>query len=261
MENKREIYLSLGEIKDTNSKREIIEIQDLWPSIALAGLKTPLIVKNVDGEWQLESGSRRLAALKYLKQNNISPPGLEDFSKIPCWDDSGNELDPDLARLVTNVQKELPPSARGKALRDLATNPDTPTPIGILSKAIGIPEAKVMLLIDLANASPEIQKKVDRGELCLSAFSRLRTAPKEVVEEITEQEGRVTVEKTNRIIKRANASNDALIQFEEQTTVQMLNDIFQKLDGIVHEQRLGAREKFLVDKILMLLQERTNGNN
>ena len=76
--------IPLSKIVDKNSKRQRIEIADLWPSIAAHGLREPLVVRrHKHGRYRLESGSRRCAALKYLRREGIDVPNIGEDWHVP----------------------------------------------------------------------------------------------------------------------------------------------------------------------------------
>lgn len=225
-----------------------IEIQDLVVSIAAVGMLVPLLVSdNHDGTYTILSGNRRYAALKSLKGGGIQSDDTLNYDAISCFL-VDEDKDPDLVVLAANVQEDFPPSILGQKFVDLIVEggfkPRT------LAQVRGITLAKVELHMALAGSDKKIRKKVDKGELSLTAFKALRDAPAEVKQDIAQREGVVTVSQTKTAIKQAKwqDAGQALVP-DEPSIVERLNEIHDYITGLVTSGKLGIRERHVLGQI------------
>jgi hypothetical protein len=125
---------------------------------------------------------------------------------IPCYINNGladadaehSDAEISVYQLAGNVQEQLPPSRVAERLREVVLDQYwTPLNAG---RALGMTPRQVQVMLWLAEATPAIRARVDRGDLSLSAFAALRTAPEEMrtEEEAREDGDRTTVDSVRR---------------------------------------------------------------
>lgn len=231
-------YIPLGEmIGNPRDPREQKDSTSLQESIKLSGLLQPLrgYYDSMLEKYIVVVGNTRLTALRELKKAGVEVPDL-DWDKIPFMQDKApvHEDDVLVQAVAANVQKELRPVEKGKALARLMLGERIP-----FLKAcqhFGLTPAQGQDYLALVEAPPAIQAKVNRGEVSMSAWKSLRAAPVEVQEAVAEVEGRVTVDKAKRIAAKAKENGQvesqdlqAIVETDDMKDLQEAIDVVKRI--------------------------------
>lgn len=150
-----------------NPRGEIHDTTDLQLAMGLLGQIEDIKVRESEeheGYYELISGHRRLTAAKAIGWEEISislDNGSDTFAKM----------------VAANVRKDIAPTKLGAALRKLIT--ENNWGITKSAQAAGLKPDKAQLYIDLLEAPESLQKRVDKGEISVSAWKALRNQSKE----------------------------------------------------------------------------------
>jgi len=252
-------YVPLRRLNDTaNVRGDTRHTEDLQDAIVAVGLVNPLTVyeDNRPGWYQVVSGGRRLSALRSLHRAKRVVPGLK-FNEIPCRliDRPENEEDGLVYMVAANSQRELPHSDIGRALKQLMLGKRWT--LVKTASAWGITPAKARIYLELAHADYAIQKRVDAGEISLSAFSKLTSAPPQVMEEAARIDGRITVKKARKMVVGAEVRSTALaiVVNDEPDIVGILSGVKMALTKIMKLPALSIREKNALAEIREIVNE------
>lgn len=147
----------------------------LQQSMRLIGQDVPIKVFSgpaldvPEGYYGLIDGQRRLTAAKALSWKEIR------IEVLPAPDTLADLL---ALMLASDVTEPFRPSELGRALAQLAR--DHLWGIEKVAAVRGLKASEAQLLVDLAFAPPEVQQRVDSGEMSLSAWKVLRDKPESV---------------------------------------------------------------------------------
>lgn len=243
-------YIPLGEmVGNPNDPREKKDSTGLQESIKTSGLLQPLrgYYSSDLEKYVVIVGNTRLTALRELKKAGIDVPGL-DWDKIPFMQDKAPEHEDDalVQAVAANVQKELRPVEIGKALKHLMVSDRVP-----FLKAVqhfGLTPAQGQDYLALVEAPPAIQTKVNRGEISMSAWKSIKTAPVEVQEAVAEVDGKVTVDKAKRVAAKARENNGQVPSQDLQAIVETddMKDLQEAIDIVkrIATARCGKDERY-----------------
>jgi ParB-like chromosome segregation protein Spo0J len=253
------IYVPINRLSDNgNVRSDTRHTSELQDAIVAVGLVNPLTVfeGSKEGWYQVVSGGRRLSALRALHRARRIVPGLK-FTEIPCRliDKPESEEDGLVYMVAANSQRELPHSDVGRALKLLMLGKRWT--LVKTASAWGITPTKARLYLELAHADHEIQRRVDAGEISLSAFGKLASAPPEVMEEAANTDGRITVEKARKMAADAEVKSTALgiVVNDEPDIVAILSGIKIALTKIMKLPALSMREKNVLVEIREIVNE------
>lgn len=255
-----DIYVALEALfVEDNPRGDIHDTTGLQGSISLVGLLTPLHVRElVDeagrGEYEVVSGARRLTALKALARDGVPVPNLM-YSEIPCILVEQDEEDIPALKLAANLHEDLPPSKVGQYfIETLLAEQWTDVK---LARAYGVSTARARLFMLLAQADPTVRKKVDSGEMSLTAFKTLSAASPEVQRETVKTDGKVTVAKAKKAVKDSQSKRqDGFTDFvqDEPSILEILHNVKTALEMVTGMPDLGPREQYVLDQIRQLLE-------
>lgn len=210
------------------------EIRELADSIRQVGLLQPLLVRPVDGGYELVAGERRLRAAKQA--------GLDRVPALVV------EVDPhsqQLLALVENLQrKNLSAVEEARCLEDLLDK--TGWSQGELAKRLGRSQAAVANKIRLLKLDPEVQELVVSGRLSERHARSLLSVPKEDQRELAYRviEEDLNVRDLERIValktgsdqrpkKKVSARSDK----EERAAAGPAGDLLRELAALVNKHR------------------------
>ena len=146
-----------------NPRGKLVNTTDLQDSMTQVGLQTPIQVVAKEDHYLVVDGHRRVKAARVLKWKEIDAQIVADPENL-------------LVRmLASNVRKEFTPSQLGAAIRKLSQ--DKSWGIERTARLCGLKIDKAGLLIELLDAPEAVQKRVDKGELSLTAWKKLRKQP------------------------------------------------------------------------------------
>ncbi len=158
-EKNKILYLKIGDIKPNRFQpREDFEkeaFEELAASIKEKGLVQPVLVRKIDGGYELIAGERRLRAAKYL-----------NIEEIPAIVRESSDLDSFEISLIENVQREdLNPIEQAKAYKRLIE--EFKLSQENVADAIGKDRATVANIIRLLKLPSKIQDFVSRGTITM----------------------------------------------------------------------------------------------
>ncbi len=190
-----------------NPRGEIHDTTGLQDSVQIAGQEEPIEVFEDGDGYVVIDGHRRVVMARALGWKTIQA----EIKEKPA---SSSDL---LARMLTSyVREDLKPTARGRAMRRLAT--EKGWGIERVAKLCGLKVDVAQLYVDLTAAPEAVQRRVDMGDMSLSAFKALRDKPREVQERAASLD-RPTVAACKRVAK-ADASKGILTDLLDQMQVE-----------------------------------------
>ena len=192
----QDIKINIFEIVVTKHNKYSMEgIQDLAAGIEMDGLQEPLILGQVNGEYWLVSGHRRMAALRMLVEE-----GKETFRMAKCRYKAMTEIEFRIALLVGNtfnrkmsdydlmVQaaewKDVLTQARKEKLLILESGERVRD---YVAAAMGetVPKIRDLNTID-GNATPEVKEQFRKGNMGITATLEASKADEDTQKEIAQ---------------------------------------------------------------------------
>lgn len=182
--------IKLDNILATDNIREITATADLKASIKEHGVINPVTVKeNGDGSYTLLAGFRRFSAANQL--------GME---KIPCHVFSGDEKNIDEIPLTENVSRlDMTQVEECLAVAHLINKKNTPKTV---ARKFGKSLRWVLVRLKIANAGEKATKKLEDGDLTLSAATKLADLPDEDFKNVIEEYGFIDDDTANEILEK-----------------------------------------------------------
>ncbi len=171
-----------------NPRGRIVNTTDLQASFTQVGQQEPIRVVEVDGKYLVIDGHRRVAAARALKWELIKA----EVEK--------SDHDLLVKMLASNVRKNFTPLQLGKAIRRMVV--EKQWPVEKVARLCGLKVGKAQLYNDLLDAPEAVQKRVDKGEMSLSAWQTLRDKPTPVQEQAAKLE-KPTVRAVRKAVREA----------------------------------------------------------
>lgn len=162
------IDLAVDDSGPLNPRGRIGDTTDLQESMRIAGQDRPIEVYAVGDRFIVIDGHRRITAARALGWKTIRAVIKETVEQI----------DPVAAlvhMLASNVRENFKPSQLGRAIQKLAL--DKRWGLERSAKLCGLEIDRAQLLVDLVSAPETVQRRVDAGEMSLSAWKVLRDKP------------------------------------------------------------------------------------
>jgi ParB/RepB/Spo0J family partition protein len=154
-----------------NPRGPIRDTTDLQFSMTLLGQKDPIKGFWRDGKFWVIDGHRRVTAARALGWTHIDA----DVETAPA-----TASDLIVRMLAADVREKLSPLARARSYRKLLEDVDWS--IERLAKACGVKVDEIELHIAILSAPESVQRRIESGEMSLSAFKALRDQPVAVQE-------------------------------------------------------------------------------
>ena len=226
-----------------NPRGEVTDTTDLQASMRIGGQRTAIKVHALpDGTYGVVHGHRRTVAARALDWEfidaDIVDPGLDVLADM----------------LACNVHEDVKPSRLGKALQELAV--ERKYTLERAAMVAGLKVDKAQLLIDLTIAPESVQRRVDSGEMSLSAWKALRDKPVAVQEQCAAMP-KPTVTAVKQAVKqdaRSGVLTDMLDSLNaENVLARDLNVVMMRLRAGWHG--LSQGEKLRVQAIIEGFQE------
>lgn len=182
------------------------EIKELALSIKEHGLLHPIVVRPVEGGYEIISGHRRKEALEYLgiKEAAVKVVEADDVEAELMLIDANLEsraLSPmEVARAIRR-KKELMGERRGRKERQNDANFQGKT-AGIIASQLGMSESQVERLDRLNNLIPELQLLVEKGRLKFTTAVHIASWPAEAQRDLYQALGDEIAElKVKEVVK------------------------------------------------------------
>jgi ParB/RepB/Spo0J family partition protein len=197
-----------------NPRGAITDTTDLQESMSIAGQQDSIRVYEQDDHYIVIDGHRRVTAARALGWDEIE-------AEVQTQDDENL-----LAKmLASNVRRDFKPTALGHAIKRLTL--DQRWPLERTAKLCGLKVDVAMLYVDLTQAPEAVQRRVDSGEMSLTAFKALRDKPVETQEKAAALP-KPTVQAVKQAIK-ADSSAGILSDMLDQMAVE--NSLVADLNG------------------------------
>ena len=199
-----------------------------------------IVVREIEGgKYQVISGNRRTVACRALGWQ-VRAVLVDDATK--------DELD--MMSVASNVQRELSPLEKAHELHRLIKA--TGSTLNVAKRSFGLGTNEARLLAELVKAPAEIQQKVDRGKMSLSAFGEWLKAPPEVKQELKDKEGDVTARDVQQERRKARVEKAERMLEDEAHLVELVQVAQKNLvvlrgaapfkNGVIGSIRQGLKE-------------------
>jgi len=164
------VPVNLIVINDDNNYRSAKDVKPLADSIAAEGIQNPIkCYKNANGEYVLQSGFRRMAAVKLINSN-----GKEKIERVPVILEEryANEADRDVHQLLENAHREdATPIEKAKAYQRLITVHGIE--VDEVARRLGETPETIKRYLAVLQAAQPIRKAMEKGEIGLTAASQI----------------------------------------------------------------------------------------
>jgi ParB/RepB/Spo0J family partition protein len=221
-----------------NPRGRITDTTDLQESMGIAGQQDAICIYEADGYYIVVDGHRRVTAARAL--------GWQTIDAVIQQRDDENLL---AKMLASNVRRDFKPTALGRAIKKLTL--DNRWPIERTAKLCGLKIDVAMLYVDLTCAPDPVQRRVDAGEMSITAFKALRDKPREIQEKAASLP-KPTVQAVKQTIKQDSSAGiltDLLDKMEAENTLAAdLNILRTRLMAQWHT--FGTAEKTRVQAIV-----------
>jgi len=138
------------------------KVRELAESIREMGLQEPVIVRSLDGRYEVVAGDRRYLAHKLLAEE-----------KLKCIVKSLTDEQAAIIRATENIQREdLTPMDKARAFKQMADIPGFS--VELVSRKMGLRMHTIYRYLHLLELEPEFQEAVDKGKLTLAVADALR---------------------------------------------------------------------------------------
>jgi len=223
-----------------NPRGRIVDTTDLQDSMRIAGQRDAIEVYANGDRYIVCDGHRRITAARAL--------GWDTIRAVVKGDLSGrDEVSLLVDMLATNVRENFKPTALGRAICKVSL--DNRWGLERAAKLCGLEVDRAQLLVDLLAAPDAVQRRVDSGEMSLSAWKVLRDKPRETQERAADlpKPTVAAVRQVAREEKSAGVLTDMLEQMQtEHQLVTALNEAKVRIMaqwftlGVAEKMRLAA---------------------
>lgn len=187
-------------VSEFNVRKELGFIEDLMDSIKSKGILQPLVVRPSGDKFEIIIGQRRFLAGNALKLKEL-PCIKKEWSDVECIE----------ASLIENIQQRtLGTRDTTNAIRRLSvyyshdlgmTTPSlTVRLVELISKKIGLKRAEIFRYDSFLDLSPEVQKKVEDGDIDIQTASKMAKVAKE--QKMSKKEQKETAKELQKLKDR-----------------------------------------------------------
>lgn len=218
-----------------NPRKRIRDTTDLQNSMATPdiGQVDAILVMKHDGKWYVKDGHRRVIAARAMGWTKIKAEPV-------AWVDDQVDLLAEM--LASRTRQDLLPSELGEAIREVALTPKYGIERAAALNGISIEEAQ--LYVDLIDAPEKLRKRVDSGEMSLSAWKAVRDKPK-ALQEAAANLDKPTVAKTKELLRQdklAGYTDDMLNALDAENRFitdfnKLCADIMSRWSGMSSNER------------------------